>query len=84
MSGLCPFVGQTEYVSAAQCDAYDAQAQINRRSVAIPSARKAEGRRFDPGPGHPLLPAAPRLRNRRRDGFPFRFFADVPSIGLAC
>ena len=55
MSGLCPFAGQTEYVSAAQCDAYDAQTQINRRSVAIPSARKAEGRRFDPGPGHPLL-----------------------------
>lgn len=38
MSGLCPFVGQTEYVSAAQCGAYDAQTQINRRSVAIPSA----------------------------------------------
>lgn len=38
MSGLCPFVGQTEYVSAAQRGKYDAQNQINRRSAAIPSA----------------------------------------------
>lgn len=38
MSGLCPFAGQTEYVSPAQCGAYDAYEQINRRSVAIPSA----------------------------------------------
>ena len=38
MSGLCPFVGQAEYVSAAQCGAYDVQNQINRRSVAISSA----------------------------------------------
>ncbi len=35
VSGLCPFAGQPEYVSAAQCGAYDAQTQINRRSVAI-------------------------------------------------
>lgn len=38
MSGLCPFAGQTEYVSAAQRGAYDAQNQINRRSVVIPPA----------------------------------------------
>ncbi|SIA40730.1 Uncharacterised protein [Mycobacteroides abscessus subsp. abscessus] len=38
VSGLCPFVGQPEYVSAVQCGAYDAQNQINRRSVAISSA----------------------------------------------
>ena len=38
MSGLCPFAGQAEDVSPAQCGAYDAQKQINRRSVANPSA----------------------------------------------
>lgn len=38
VSGLCPFAGQAECVSAAQYGAYDAQTQINRRSVAISSA----------------------------------------------
>ena len=52
MSGLCPFAGQAEYVSPAQCGVYDAQAQINRRSVAISSASHAEGRWFDPSRDH--------------------------------
>lgn len=38
MSGLYPFVGRNEHVSAAQCGAYDVQTQINRSSAPIPSA----------------------------------------------
>ncbi len=55
VSGLCPFAGQAEYVSPAQCGAYAAQTQINRRSVAISSASHAEGRWFDPSRDHQVF-----------------------------
>jgi len=56
VSGLCPFAGRTEYVSAAQCGAYDAKTQIIRRPVAILSASHAEGRWFDPSRDHKVKP----------------------------
>lgn len=64
MSGLCPFVGQTQYVSAAQRGAYDAQNQINRRSVAISSACAAAT------PARPARPDRPSPRGHARGNSP--------------